>query len=161
MDRDALRAAPLGRLVGLAGHLASRRWSQYLADQHGLTPAGMGVVLALGRDGDLTHRDLASRCFVRPATLTGVVDTLQKAGVVERLRDEGDRRTVRLALTEAGRHHHDRIVAVMRGDRPLTSVDADPVKAAVIRAFLVEMIETMSAEQDTGGDDDDRGGRGA
>lgn len=148
MDRDGLHSAPLGRLVALAGHVAARQWGQYLAEQHGLTPAGMGVLVALGGDPELTHRDLAARCLIRPATLTGVVDTLQRAGYVDRIRDADDRRTVRLALTAQGRRHHDRIVELMATTRPLTSVDADPDKAAVVRAFLIEMIENFAARED-------------
>jgi DNA-binding MarR family transcriptional regulator len=147
MDVEPLRDAPLGRLVAMAGHLATRRWSQYLAEAHGLTPAGMAVLLTLV-DGELSHREVADRCMVRPATLTGVVDTVEKAGYVERRRADDDRRRLVLSLTESGLVHAKLVNETITQGRPLTSVDADPDNAAVIRRFLLELIELLGTEED-------------
>ncbi|MEV1285826.1 MarR family winged helix-turn-helix transcriptional regulator [Micromonospora sp. NPDC049679] len=147
MDEDGSREEPLGRLVAVAGHLATQRWSQLLAERYRLTPAGMRVLLVLDREGEITHRLLADRCFIRPGTLTGVVDTLEKAGYVRRERGDGDRRAVRLALTEVGAAHAREIIALTHRSRPLTSVDADPARAAVIRQFLLELISNLSRER--------------
>ena len=69
-----------------------------------------------------------------------MVDTLERDGLVERRRDDGDRRSVRLALTAAGRDRIGAITTLVHSGTPLTSVDADPAKAAVIREFLLEII---------------------
>lgn len=131
---------PLARLLVVAGHLTGQRWNRYLADEHGLTQAGMVTLMALAEHGELPHRAVAELCFVRPATLTGIVDTLERDGLVQRRRDGTDRRSVKLTLTPAGRDRVDALTAVIRARRPLTSVDADPAKAAVIRQFLLEVI---------------------
>ncbi|GAB3946035.1 hypothetical protein GCM10027614_38810 [Micromonospora vulcania] len=102
MDLVTLQDVPLGRLLGVAGHLVGQRWNRYLAEEHGLTQAGMVTLMTLARDGELPHREVAERCFVRPATLTGIVDTLAREGLVERQRDDNDRRSVRLAITPQG-----------------------------------------------------------
>lgn len=142
---DVLRHAPLGRLLGIAGHLMGQRWGRYLAEHHGLTMAGMRVLMIVYRGTDnTTHREVAERCFVRPATLTGIVDTLERDGFVERHRDVNDRRSVQLTLTDKGREHAKALIDVIYSDTPLTSVDADPEKKAVIREFLIELITTMS-----------------
>ncbi|MEU7618550.1 MarR family winged helix-turn-helix transcriptional regulator [Micromonospora rifamycinica] len=145
---DALSGAPIGRLLAVAGHLADQRWGRYLAEHHGLTPAGMRVLFTLTHVDDATHGDVADRCFVRPATLTGIVDTLERDGFVERRRDEADRRSVRLALTDKGRERTRALVDRIHTDTPLTSVDADPAKRAVIRDFLIDVITTMSDGED-------------
>lgn len=142
------REFPLGRLVDVAARLLSQRWSRYLAEHHGLTPAGMSVLFALAGSGQQTHREIADRCYVRPATLTGIVDTLERNGLVERRRDADDRRSVRLALTTEGDRHVHELLDVISTDRPLTSVDADPAKAAVIREFLLELISATSEGED-------------
>ncbi|TCB99804.1 MarR family transcriptional regulator [Micromonospora zingiberis] len=131
---------PLGRLLVVAGHLTGQRWNRYLADEHNLTQAGMVALMALAEHGELPHRAVAELCFVRPATLTGIVDTLERDGLVERRRDGSDRRSVKLTLTPAGRDRVAALTAMIRARRPLTSVDADPAKAAVIRQFLLEVI---------------------
>ena len=53
--------------------------------------------------GRATHSELAKRCLITPATLTGIVSTLEKAGYVRRERDRADRRVVWLLLTETGK----------------------------------------------------------
>jgi DNA-binding MarR family transcriptional regulator len=141
---DALRHAPLGRLISIAGHVVEQHWGRYLAEHHGLTSAGMRVLLILLRVGDCTHRDMAERCFVRPATLTGIVDTLERDGFVTRGQNPHDRRSVQLSLTDRGRETARALVELMHSDRPLTSVDADPAKRQVVREFLAELITTMS-----------------
>ena len=139
---------PLARLLVVAGHLTGQRWNRYLADEHGLTQAGMVTLMALAEHGELPHRAVAELCFVRPATLTGIVDTLERDGLVQRRRDGTDRRSVKLTLTPAGRDRVDALTAVIRARRPLTSVDADPAKAAVIRQFLLEVIGKDEAAGD-------------
>ncbi|GIJ25942.1 hypothetical protein Vqi01_11040 [Micromonospora qiuiae] len=140
-----LADVPLGRLLVVAGHLTGQRWNRYLADEHGLTQAGMATLLALAEHGELPHRRVAEVCFVRPATLTGIVDTLERDGLVERHRDDTDRRSVNLTLTTAGRERVAALTAAIRSGQPLTSVDADPAKAAVIRQFLLEVIGSDEA----------------
>jgi len=45
---------------------------------------------------------LAERLLLRPHSATGLVDRLQKQGLVERFQEEGDRRRVRVRLTAQG-----------------------------------------------------------
>src|SRR3989440_3544992 len=116
VDEEELRASldtsPLLRLVALAGHVTSQRFGRVMGRQHGLTSAGAAVLTVLnwgigrgveqGTPGRATHAELARRCFLTPATLTGVVDTLEKAGYVRRERDEADRRAVGRLRAAAG-----------------------------------------------------------
>lgn len=148
-----LATAPLGRLVAMAGHLASERWTRYVSDSYGLSPAGAAILMALSHDRKMTHGDLADVCYIRPATLTGVVDTLVRSGHVERKADEVDRRTVWVTLTRKGADVAAKVVRRVTGHsadgterviRALTSVDADPKHEAIIRRFLIELILRLS-----------------
>ncbi|MFC8846081.1 MULTISPECIES: MarR family winged helix-turn-helix transcriptional regulator [unclassified Micromonospora] len=149
MDLIRLEDVPLGRLLVTAGHIVGQRWNRHLAEEHGLTHAGMVTLMALARHGELPHRAVAEACFIRPATLTGIVDTLERDGLVERQRDGADRRSVRLVLTPAGRERVAALTTLMQSGRPMTSVDADPAKAAVIRQFLLEIIGSEEEKQMT------------
>jgi DNA-binding MarR family transcriptional regulator len=70
----------------------------------GLSPSQFYVlkVLSCGR---CTVSDLAGRLDMTAAGVTGMVDRLEKAGLVERTRDEADRRIVWVGLSTAGRAH--------------------------------------------------------
>ncbi len=52
--------------------------------------------------GESETRELANEANVTKGTLTGVVDTLEKRGLVERRRRSRDRRLVAVKLTDAG-----------------------------------------------------------
>ncbi len=60
------------------------------------------TLLALGHDGDLAMGDLARRVAVTEKTVTGLVDRLERDGLVQRVRDAGDRRVVHATLTARG-----------------------------------------------------------
>jgi DNA-binding MarR family transcriptional regulator len=106
-----------------------------------ISPAGLGVLRVLLAGDGLKSSDVAARGWSAPGTLTSVVDTLVREGYVERRRDPGDRRVVRLFVTEDGRQAcaeyfalagpcwHDAFSFVDPGDEP------------VIRKFFVDMIE--------------------
>ncbi|WP_033338502.1 MarR family transcriptional regulator [Catenuloplanes japonicus] len=58
----------------------------------------------IGRHGPLSPSALARRAGLHPATVTGVLDRLERAGWIARERDPQDRRAVRVrALPDRGR----------------------------------------------------------
>ncbi len=166
MDDDRLRASlqsdPLLRLVALAGHVTSQRFGRVMGRQHGLTPAGSAVlgVLSGQTPPRTTHADLARRCLIAPATLTGVIDTLEKAGYVRRERDEHDRRVVWLVATDAGRARINEVGQQVNEVFVPTKVEREPEKEAVVREFLIELImqnrEAVDDCEPTGRDNDNR-----
>ena len=60
------------------------------------------LLLALVNDGPLPMGDLARRVAVTEKTITGLVDRLERDGLVERARTSADRRVVRVRLTARG-----------------------------------------------------------
>lgn len=80
-------------------------WSEEQAERAGLTPAQHQLLLAVrGHDGEQgpTIGDVAGYLVLRHHSAVGLVDRAEKAGLVERREDSGDRRVVRLRLTPLG-----------------------------------------------------------
>lgn len=73
----------------------------------GLTPAQYRIMKLAGAGGERSTR-LAQRLAVAKPTLTALADGLVAAGYASRTPEPGDRRVVRLTLTEAGRAALDR-----------------------------------------------------
>jgi MarR family 2-MHQ and catechol resistance regulon transcriptional repressor len=69
----------------------------------GLTPTQLGVLEALLHKGPLTHRQLGRKVLTSAGNMTDVVDKLAARGLVRRVRDDCDRRLVRVELTPCGR----------------------------------------------------------
>jgi len=61
------------------------------------------VLDMIGRDGPMSPRDITTATGIHPATLTGLLDRLEKGGWLTRRADPSDRRRVIVeALTERG-----------------------------------------------------------
>jgi DNA-binding MarR family transcriptional regulator len=105
MDRD-LDDADYRRLLQF--RISLRRflhWSEEQAERTGLTPAQHQLLLAIrGHDGEQgpTIGDVASYLLLRHHSVVGLVDRAERAGLVQRQEDSGDRRVVRLRLTPQG-----------------------------------------------------------
>ncbi|MDA8065911.1 MAG: MarR family transcriptional regulator [Thermaerobacter sp.] len=83
-----------------------RRWLCWLKQRS--TRLGIGVgqlafLRFLAYQGSITAGEVAEHVGVAPSAVTAMADRLCAQGIVERLRDEADRRQVRLSLTPEGR----------------------------------------------------------
>lgn len=79
--------------------------------RHALSLVHLQVLTQLDSDGPASMRQLAESLDVSDAGATGVVDRMEKRGLVERRRDAGDRRVVFVHITDAGRHVFEELAA--------------------------------------------------
>src|SRR5881409_2980890 len=95
--------------------LLRRDMDPYFA-QFGVSASQWGVLRALhraeleGHDA-LRLTDLGDRLLVRPPSVTGVVDRLQRAGLVRRISSPADQRAKHVKLTAAGRRLVRRVLS--------------------------------------------------
>ncbi len=68
-----------------------------------LTPAQYALLSLLWQKDGRPFKDLASASFCSPATITGLVDTLEKKGLVTREPNPDDRRSLLVKLTKRGK----------------------------------------------------------
>ena len=74
----------------------------------GRTHPGQAMCLRLLSVNDgATQRDVARMLHVAPPTVSKMLSTMEKAGLVERRADEADQRLTRVYLTPAGRERSD------------------------------------------------------
>ncbi|HET7465153.1 MAG TPA: MarR family transcriptional regulator [Candidatus Dormibacteraeota bacterium] len=99
IDLAAVEALGALRMAGKEVHHLQERW----AEMHGLTEGRLTVMFRLFRCGPTPLGDLAEDLATTPRNITGLVDNLERDGLVERVPDPNDRRSVRATLTEAGK----------------------------------------------------------
>ncbi len=66
-------------------------------------PSFLVVLWCLWDEDGLKVRDLGQRAGLEPSTMTGLLDRMERDGLVTRLSDPEDRRALRIHLTDAGK----------------------------------------------------------
>ena len=74
-----------------------------MSRQFSLTAPQSGVLRCLATHGAISSATLSRELYVTPSNITGIIDRLERKGLVQRVRKEGDRRVTLIQLTEEGR----------------------------------------------------------
>lgn len=112
-------AAQMTMELHQAARLLRRTFDRY-AREHGLSTSRWQVLYQLAREQGLKQSELAERMDVAPISLARQLDILEQEQLVERRRDDGDRRCFRIYLTDTA----EPVLATMRDVANLTRGDA-------------------------------------
>ena len=99
LDFDSLQA--ISNIYRAAAAVRRRAEREVLAESN-LSWGGFTILWVLWVWSEMETAPLASQCDLAKGTLTGMVSTLEKQGLVERKRVESDRRRVLVSLTDDG-----------------------------------------------------------
>jgi DNA-binding MarR family transcriptional regulator len=80
----------------------SRRLTKGMASQFGLTGPQLTVLKLLETFGDLSLSSLSERIRAQNSTVTGIIDRMEREGLVRRERSTTDRRVVFIRMSEKG-----------------------------------------------------------
>lgn len=75
----------------------------------GLTGAQFDIIATLGNTPGMTCRELGEKTLITKGTLTGVLDRLERRGLVRRTASDADRRQVFVVLTAQGNRVFERV----------------------------------------------------
>ncbi|HTK11208.1 MAG TPA: MarR family transcriptional regulator, partial [Ktedonobacteraceae bacterium] len=98
--------------LGAAARKLAKFYVQALTG-HSLTPSQFFLLRQLWLEDGLPLRDLGLRAQLDATSTTWLVDQLEQAKLVERKRNDTDRRIVRVWLTEAGRQSQAELVPAL------------------------------------------------
>ena len=96
------QARQLLRVYLRVSQLISRQFRDYFSQQDLTFPQAM-VLTALGEEGEMPISQLAQCTGSANSTVSGIVDRLERMGLVKRVRSEQDHRVIYVALTESSR----------------------------------------------------------
>ena len=83
-----------------------QRISKRMEDSHGVTGPQRLLLRLLRAQPRLSARELASLVFLHPSTVTGILQRLEKKGMLVRERDADDNRRVKLRVTSRAPPKH-------------------------------------------------------
>jgi len=122
-----------------------RAWA-IMRDQlepHELTPPQFGLLAFLWRQDGLTQAELSEQAQIDRTTIGGLVDRLEKAGLVERRQHPQDRRAYKIHLTERGKEMESPLSGCAA--RALETLTAGLLPAEV--AELIRMLEVVRGDR--------------
>jgi len=136
----------LDRQLCFALYDASRevvRLYRPLLEPLGLTYTQYVAMLALWERDGVSVGSLGARLSLDTGTLTPLLKKLESMGLVNRVRDERDERSVRVSLTPAGRVLRERAAAIPPAAACASGLD--PVEIAEMRDRLHRLVRDLRA----------------
>ncbi len=99
-------------LLTVAQHDVFQTFSEGLSE-FGITPGQYGVLRCLWEDGPCTPKELAQILRLENSTVSGVLDRMEKKGLIKRVVDPNDRRSIRVETTPPGAAMKDDVLRVI------------------------------------------------
>lgn len=106
------------------------------------------VLRFLHAEDGLTHKVLAARLGVTPATVTKMLQRMEKAGWIQRRPDPADLRVSRAYLTEAGRAIRAEMDAVLQHLDEEAFAGFTLEERLLFRRFLLQTRDNLAAAHD-------------
>ena len=114
-----------------------------LLETLGLYRGQPSVLQALWEQEGLMHTELARRLQVQPATITKMLQRMEKAGFVERRPDPDDQRVSRVYLTDAGRAVRADVQQVWRQLEEEAFAGFTLEERVLLRRFFLQVRENL------------------
>jgi len=139
---DLPDSASIGFLLAQVCRLHRAR-THTLLEQLGLYHGQPPLLFALWEQDGLSHTELAARLHIQPATVTKMVQRMEKARFVKRRADAADQRVSRVYLAKAGYDVKSQVQDVWHRLEEETFAGIPPQEREMLRAFLLQMRENL------------------
>jgi len=143
-DLDLTVEGIVDRIGGIQRRI--RRMHDETLDQFGLTISDWHVLTALRWAGQPYRRkagELARRAELTSGAMTSRLDALESDGLVRRLRDPDDRRSVLVELTEKGRQKHEQAMGIQAEKEALLAEALSDREAEELNSLLRRVMITL------------------
>jgi DNA-binding MarR family transcriptional regulator len=117
---------------------------QALLETLGLYEGQPAMLRSLWAQEGLTHTELARRLRVQPATITKMIQRMQKAGFVERRPDPEDERVSRVYLTEAGHAVQTEVRGVWHTLEKEAFAEFTEEQRTLLRQFFLQIRDNLT-----------------
>jgi MarR family transcriptional regulator, organic hydroperoxide resistance regulator len=114
--------------------------------EHDLSWTGFAILWLLWLHGPLETRHAAQAAAISKATLTGVVNTLEQRGYLERIPRSDDRRLVELHLTASGHQFMESVYPSYNQAEKATLEALNDRERAALRNGLEKLVRSLEKD---------------
>lgn len=147
MKNEILKSRiPLGYLIHEVARLIKRRFEEE-AQTHGITLPQWRTLAVIAQNDGVPQSDIAAAIDADPMTMSGILDRLDKRGLIERYPDPKDSRAKMARITAEGHTLFEkaRSVGITTYESALEGVDATQQQVAI--AALTRMRENLVGQE--------------
>lgn len=129
------------KVVGIEENFRRASWKIKLKGREilgdfDITPPQFNALYTLSKNENLTIGELSSKMFLACSTVTDLLDRMERNELVERVKDEKDRRVVRIKVLEKG---HNMIEDVLENRRKYIAETLDGLSDDMIDSVFEVM----------------------
>ena len=117
-----------------------------MSKQFGLTGPQSSVLRTLIKEGQLSSASLSHRLYVTPSNITGIIDRLEKKGLVGRTKKEGDRRVALITLTKSGTELSNSLPDPIEKKLIYELGDLEPEHVRILALVMNQIINLIDAK---------------
>lgn len=137
---------PLHRLL-LRAQSAMNREIMGHAARLGLSPGQPKVLEYLLAAGESNQKAIAVHCEIEPATVGTILGRMERDGLIARARHEGNRRSLYVTLTPAGRAAAESMDAVFRQADEAAAASLSEEQLDQLCAMLAGICDSLPSER--------------
>jgi DNA-binding MarR family transcriptional regulator len=123
-------------------------WDQAMADQHGINRTDARCIDLIDQAGGMTAGELAKAARLTTGAVTAVIDRLERAGLARRVRDDDDRRRVRIEATPKVWELIEPLMGPYLRDAAAILDDYSDEEIARFTEFLRRVVEVQTSHLD-------------
>ncbi|MBM9615514.1 MarR family transcriptional regulator [Desulfobulbus rhabdoformis] len=122
------------------------KYSKYLDNKYHVTLPQLLCLNEMHAHGSTSLSNLTRKLNMNNSALTGIVDRLETKGLLQRIRQSHDRRTVYIDFTDTGRQYAEQLLQVLETDSFFDANKITTDKLAFIVASLDQIISSFDPE---------------
>ena len=144
-DPDFKHHAPLGYLIHEVARLLKRRFEEE-AKTHGITLPQWRALAQIALKDNITQREIADSIDADPMTVSGILDRLEKRGLIDRFPDPTDSRAKLARLTPGGDQLFRKAKEVGLAMYEAATVGLSETEREVMKTALCKMRDNLSGQ---------------
>jgi DNA-binding MarR family transcriptional regulator len=109
-----------------------------------ITTAQGRVMFPIWREDNISFKDLKKKTMLSKATLSYMLDKLEEAGHVERVRSEVDKRTIYIKLTKKNKELQDKYVQVSLAMKDLFYTGFSEKEIDELESYLRRLLDNLT-----------------
>jgi DNA-binding MarR family transcriptional regulator len=133
-----------GQVARLTFRAFARSLEQRITN-HGVTIGQWRFLRELWREDGITQRELSERLSMREPSTVAAVRSLEASGLVRRVRDDCDRRKIRIHLTPQARRLREPLLGHVRDVNAIATAGVPRKDLETTRRVLLQLMANLNA----------------